>query len=125
MEIVTKCNILVDAGRHSGTRVKHYDTSREHIHASVDASLAKGDGNILICSLSPNTMDHHVTGAALMNWSPLAKLDPLGVNFRPWDWELLQSAMKNQLVSNQIEISQKNAPFTNGDLRFISVTGIA
>ena len=40
-------------------------------------------------------------------------------NFRPWDWELLQSAMKNQLVTNQIEISLKEiAPFTNGDLAF-------
>ena len=26
-------------------------------------------------------------------------------NFRPWDWDLLQSAMATQLVTNQIEIS--------------------
>jgi predicted oxidoreductase len=40
-------------------------------------------------------------------------------NFRPWDWELLQSAMSNQLVTNQIEISLKEiSPFTNGDLAF-------
>ena len=39
MEIVSKCDIVVDAGRHAGARVKHYDTSRDHIHASVDASL--------------------------------------------------------------------------------------
>ena len=39
MEIVTKCDIVVDAGRHAGARVKHYDTSRAHIEASVEASL--------------------------------------------------------------------------------------
>ena len=40
MEIVTKCDIVIDAGRHSGAKVKHYDTSRD-IHASVDASLVE------------------------------------------------------------------------------------
>ena len=33
IEIVTKCDILVGAGRYSSTRVKHYDTSAAHIAA--------------------------------------------------------------------------------------------
>jgi predicted oxidoreductase len=41
MEIVSKCDIVIDAGRHSGARVKHYDTTAEHINASVDASLSE------------------------------------------------------------------------------------
>jgi len=123
MEIVTKCDILVDAGRHSGTRVKHYDTSREHIHASVDASLSEMGiepiGLVVVHRPDP-FMDHHVTGAALDELVASGKVGSIGVsNFRPWDWELLQSAMKNQLVTNQIEISLKEiAPFTNGDLAF-------
>ena len=65
-------------------------------------------------------MDHHVTGATLDELVASGKVGSIGVsNFRPWDWELLQSAMKNQLVTNQIEISLKEiAPFTNGDLAF-------
>lgn len=123
MEIVTKCDILVDAGRHSGTRVKHYDTSREHIHASVDASLSEmgiEHIDLLLVHRPDPFMDHHVTGAALDELVASGKVASIGVsNFRPWDWELLQSAMKNQLVTNQIEISLKEiAPFTNGDLAF-------
>ena len=123
MEIVTKCDILVDAGRHSGTRVKHYDTSREHIHASVDASLSEmgiEHIDLLLVHRPDPFMDHHVTGAALDELVASGKVGAIGVsNFRPWDWELLQSAMKNQLVTNQIEISLKEiAPFTNGDLAF-------
>ena len=123
MEIVTKCDILVDAGRHSGTRVKHYDTSREHIHASVDASLREmgiEHIDLLLVHRPDPFMDHHVTGAALDELVASGKVGSIGVsNFRPWDWELLQSAMKNQLVTNQIEISLKEiAPFTNGDLAF-------
>ena len=123
MEIVTKCDILVDAGRHSGTRVKHYDTSREHIHASVDASLSEmgiEHIDLLLVHRPDPFMDHHVTGAALDELVASGKVGAIGVsNFHPWDWELLQSAMKNQLVTNQIEISLKEiAPFTNGDLAF-------
>ncbi len=123
MEIVTKCDILVDAGRHSGTRVKHYDTSREHIHASVDASLSEmgiEHIDLLLVHRPDPFMDHHVTGAALDELVASGKVGSIGVsNFRPWDGDLLQSAMKNQLVTNQIEISLKEiAPFTNGDLAF-------
>lgn len=40
-------------------------------------------------------------------------------NFRPWDWNLLQSATKTPLVTNQIEISLGEiSPFTNGDIAF-------
>ncbi len=39
IEVVTKCGILVGAGRYADRRVKHYDTSRAHILASVDHSL--------------------------------------------------------------------------------------
>lgn len=40
-------------------------------------------------------------------------------NFRPWDWDLLQSATQAPLVTNQIEISLGEiGPFTNGDLAF-------
>ncbi len=123
MEIVTKCDILVDAGRHRGTRVKHYDTSRDHIHSSVDASLAEMGLDyidLLLIHRPDPFMDHHVTGAALDELVASGKVGSIGVsNFRPWDWELLQSAMKSQLVTNQIEISLKEiSPFTNGDLAF-------
>ena len=123
MEIVTKCDIVVDAGRHAGARVKHYDTSRAHIHASADASLLEmgiEHIDLLLIHRPDPMMDHHITGAALDELVASGKVGAIGVsNFRPWDWELLQAAMKNKLVTNQIEISLSEiSPFTNGDLAF-------
>jgi predicted oxidoreductase len=65
-------------------------------------------------------MDHHETGAALDEVVKSGKVRAVGVsNFRPWDWDLLQSAMQTPLVTNQIELSLGELrPFTNGDLAF-------
>ncbi|OOY21149.1 oxidoreductase [Thioclava sp. DLFJ5-1] len=123
MEIVTKCDIIVAAGRHSHRKVKHYDTSRAHIEASVEASLrelATDRIDLLLIHRPDPLMDHHETGAVLDDLVASGKVRAVGVsNFRPWDWELLQSGMKTPLVTNQIEISLGCLqPFTNGDLAF-------
>ena len=123
MEIVSKCDIVIDAGRHSGARVKHYNTTAAHINASVDASLAEmciDEIDVLLIHRPDPLMDHHETGAALDALVDAGKVRAVGVsNFRPWDWNLLQSAMRHPLVTNQIELSLKQiAPFTNGDLAF-------
>ncbi|MEC7517666.1 MAG: aldo/keto reductase [Pseudomonadota bacterium] len=123
MEIVSKCDIVIDAGRHSGARVKHYNTTAAHINASVDASLAEmgiDEIDVLLVHRPDPFMDHHETGAALDALVDAGKIRAAGVsNFRPWDWSLLQSAMRHPLVTNQIELSLKHiAPFTNGDLAF-------
>ena len=123
MEIVSKCDIVIDAGRHSGARVKHYDTTAAHINASVNASLSEmgvDDIDVLLIHRPDPLMDHHETGAALDALVDAGKVRAVGVsNFRPWDWNLLQSAMRHPLVTNQIELSLKRiAPFTNRDLAF-------
>ena len=123
MEIVSKCDIVIDAGRHSGARVKHYNTTAAHINASVDASLAEmgvDEIDVLLVHRPDPFMDHHETGVALDALVDAGKVHAVGVsNFRPWDWNLLQSAMRHPLVTNQIELSLKHiAPFTNGDLAF-------
>jgi predicted oxidoreductase len=123
MEIVSKCDIVIDAGRHSGARVKHYDTTVTHINGSVDASLSEmgvDEIDVLLIHRPDPLMDHHETGAALDALVDAGKVRAVGVsNFRPWDWNLLQSAMRHPLVTNQIELSLKHiAPFTNGDLAF-------
>ena len=123
MEIVTKCDIVIDAGRHAGARVKHYDTTRAHINESVNQSLiAMGTDviDVLLIHRPDPLMDHHETGEALDALVDSGKVRAVGVsNFRPWDWNLLQSAMRHSLVTNQIELSLKEiSPFTNGDLAF-------
>ena len=123
MEIVSKCDIVIDAGRHSGARVKHYNTTAAHINASVDASLSEmgvDEIDVLLIHRPDPLMDHHETGAALDALVDAGKVRAVGVsNFKPWDWNLLQSAMRHPLVTNQIELSLKHIqPFTNGDLAF-------
>jgi predicted oxidoreductase len=124
IEIVTKCDILVGAGRYASTRVKHYDTSAAHIAASVDHSLqlmATDYIDLLLIHRPDPLMDHRETGAALDAAVASGKVVSVGVsNFKPHDWNLLQSAMQTPLVTNQIEISVlETGAFTNGDLAFL------
>lgn len=123
MEIVTKCDIVAPIGRYADKPVKYYDTSRAHIEQSVDTSLREmgiEQIDLLLIHRPDPLMDHHETGAALDDLVASGKVRSVGVsNFRPWDWKLLQSAMRSQLVTNQIEISLSEiSPFTNGDLAF-------
>lgn len=128
IEIVTKCDIVAPVGRYAEAKVKYYDTSRAYILSSVDHSLRlmKIDHIDLLLIHRPDPlMDHHETGAALDEVVASGKVRAVGVsNFRPWDWELLQSGMKTPLVTNQIEISLlHHAPFTNGDIAFHQQNG--
>lgn len=123
MEIVTKCDIVAPMGRYSDKRVKYYDTSAKHIEASVNQSLtdmAIEHIDLLLIHRPDPLMDHNETGAALDGLIKSGKVGAAGVsNFKPWDWKLLQSAMSNSLVTNQIELSLAEiSPFTNGDLAF-------
>ncbi|WP_102108500.1 aldo/keto reductase [Oceaniglobus roseus] len=130
IEIVTKCGIVAPAGRHAKARVKHYDTSRAHIEASVEHSLRlMGIERIdlLLIHRPDPFMDPGETGGALDDLVASGKVRAVGVsNFRPHDFTLLQSAMKTPLVTNQIELSLGHTkPLTNGDLAFLQERGIA
>lgn len=121
IEIVTKCDIVAPVGRYSAAPGKYYDTSRAHIMTSVEHSLRlmKIDHIDLLLIHRPDPlMDHMETGAALDDVVASGKVRAVGVsNFRPYDWDLLQSGMKTQLATNQIEMSLLcHTPFTNGDL---------
>ena len=129
VEIVTKCDIIAPAGRHSAARLKYYDTSAAHIRQSVEDSLRLmriETIDLLLIHRPDPFMDHHETGSILDQLISAGKVQAVGVsNFKPHDWTLLQSAMQNQLVTNQIEISVlTNQAFTNGDIAFLQERGI-
>lgn len=124
VEIVTKCGIVAPVGRHSSARVKHYDTTAEHINASVEASLrdmATDHVDLLLIHRPDPMMDPDETGTALDQLIASGKVRSVGVsNFRPWDFSLLQTHMENELVTNQIELSlAATLAFTNGDLAYL------
>ena len=129
MQIITKCDImLMSPDKYPGRRVKHYDTSEAHIRHSVENSLMRigVDAIDLLLVHRPDPfMDHHETGATLDALIAEGKIKGAGVsNFLPWDIDLLQSAMTNRLVTNQIEISLVHkAPFTNGQIAKAQMEG--
>ncbi|MBO9465816.1 aldo/keto reductase [Tropicibacter sp. R15_0] len=130
IEIVTKCDIVAPVGRYADAKVKYYDTSRAHITASVEHSLRLmqiDHIDLLLIHRPDPLMDHHETGAALDEVVASGKVRAVGVsNFRPYDWDLLQSAMKTKLATNQIEMSLLcHAPFINGDLAHLQMHGIS
>lgn len=129
LEIVTKCGIVAPAGRHSGARVKHYDTSATHIRQSIETSLSDmgiDHIDLLLIHRPDPLMNPHETGRALDDAVASGKVRAVGVsNFRPWDWTLLQSAMDTPLATNQIEISlSSHECLTNGDVAQLLQSGI-
>jgi len=130
VEIVTKCGIVVPEGRHAGSRLKHYDTSRAHIEGSVDNSLRDLRTeriDLLLIHRPDPFMDAEETGAALDALVASGKVAKVGVsNFSPAEWSLLQSCMQAPLVTNQIEISLLHStPFRSGELAFLQERKVA
>jgi predicted oxidoreductase len=121
VELVTKCDIIAPVGRHAAARVKYYDTSPAHVIASVEESLramATDRIDLLLIHRPDPMMDAEATGDCLDGLVAAGKVRAVGVsNFRPWDMDLLQSAMRTPLATNQIEVSlMHRAPFTDGDM---------
>ena len=124
IEIVTKCGIIAQVGRHASARIKHYDTSRHHILASVEHSLRLMGVeriDLMLIHRPDPLMDHNETGAALDEIVASGKVRAVGVsNFRPWDLSLLQSAMQTPLATNQIALSlDASQAFSNGDVTYL------
>ena len=109
MEIITKCDIMLLSEKYPDRKVKYYDTSAAHINASVERSLKNmciEQIDLLLIHRPDPMMDHVETGQALDKLVESGKVRGIGVsNFMSHDWKLLQSAMKQPLQTNQLELS--------------------
>ncbi|MGC6481845.1 MAG: aldo/keto reductase [Porticoccaceae bacterium] len=124
IQLITKCDIVAPIGLYSDKKIKHYDTSAQHINFSVERSLSQmaiEQIDLLLLHRPDPLMDAQETGRALDGLINSGKVKAIGVsNFRPWDIDLLQSCTKNKLLTNQIEISlTQNNALTNGDLAYM------
>jgi predicted oxidoreductase len=109
MQIVSKCGIQLISSKYPSRQVKHYDTSAAHIRMSVDQSL-KNLGvdrlDALLIHRPDPFMNAQETGACLDALIQEGKIAAAGVsNFATHEFDLLQAAMRNPLVTNQLEIS--------------------
>jgi len=129
MEIVTKCDIMLLSDKYPQRQVKHYDTSAQHINASVENALTNmgiEHIDLLLLHRPDPLMDHNETGAALDALVSSGRVRGIGVsNFKPSDWALLSSAMSAPLLTNQIEISLlHNAPLSDGTVADMQRLGV-
>ena len=122
IEIVSKCGIKL-CGAGNEFRLNHYDSSAEHVTASVDASLSKMGVeylDLLLLHRPDPLMNADELAAALQSLIDAGKLKAVGVsNFLPHQVELLQSRLEARLVVNQVEVSPLNCePMFDGQLDF-------
>lgn len=107
LEIVGKCGIKLVSAHRPQHRLKHYDTSRAHIIASVENSLAalRTDYLDLLLIHRPDPlMDADEVAETVDTLRRAGKVRHFGVsNFTPAQFDLLASRVP--LVTNQIELS--------------------
>lgn len=121
MQLVSKCGIKFKSAKRPATRIKHYDTTQEHILWSVENSLKMlGTDHLdllLIHRPDPLLNPTEVAGAFTL-LREQGKVLHVGVsNFTPAQFRMLQHYLPFPLVTNQIEISLSRVePFFNGDL---------
>jgi predicted oxidoreductase len=109
MQLVTKCGIMLASPNRPQHALKHYDTSRAHIFASVEESLRTlGTDRIdLLLIHRPDVlMDPDEVAEAFTSLRQAGKVLHFGVsNFTPSQFDLLASRLDFPLVTNQIEVS--------------------
>lgn len=109
MEIVTKCGIKFPSAHRPLSRVKHYDTSRDHILWSVENSLRLHGTDyidLLLIHRPDPLLNPEEVARAFEELKSAGKVLHFGVsNFTPFQYEMLQSYLPMPLVTNQVEIS--------------------
>lgn len=109
VRVLTKCGIQFATDMRPQTRVRHYDTTPQHVRASVDRSLRNlgvEQIEILLIHRPDPLMDAPALGATLDALIDEGKIAYAGVsNFTPAQLNALQTHCRNSLVTNQVEHS--------------------
>lgn len=109
LQLVTKCNIKLVSSNRPEHRIKHYDTSRAHIIASVENSLKQlctDRIDLLLLHRPDPLMNADETAEALMDLRQAGKILEIGVsNFLPSQFDLLASRLDFPIITNQVEFS--------------------
>jgi predicted oxidoreductase len=109
IQLITKCGIKLLSRKCPQHRVKHYNTSRDHIVNSVEQSLKNLNTDYLDLLLlhRPDPLMHPEEVAEAFDLlKQNGKVLHFGVsNFIPAQFEMLQSYVHDPLVTNQVELS--------------------
>lgn len=130
VRVVTKAGIVTPERDSSAHGVKHYDSSRAHVTAAIEAALTRLGierlDHFLIHRPDP-LMDAEATGRALDEAIDAGKLGAAGVsNFLPEQWRRLQGAMHHRLAAHQLQLSlDHSAPLFDGHFDALVGDGLA
>lgn len=109
LQLVSKCGIKLISSKKPDHRINHYDTTKEHIIQSAEASLKnlRTDYLDLLLIHRPDPlMNPEEVAEAFYSLKQSGKVLYFGVsNFTPTQFELLQKFVQVPLVTNQIEVS--------------------
>lgn len=119
IQLVTKCGIKMKVPQRPHHRLKSYDTSPEHIRASVDRSLRNLNTDyidLLLLHRPSPLMDADLIAGEFKHLQQEGKVRHFGVsNFTPAQFDLLNSRFP--LLTNQVQASLLHLPpFTDGTL---------
>jgi predicted oxidoreductase len=122
--LFTKCGLRVPHSSQPGVRIKHYNTSREHIISSVERSLKNLNTDyidiFLLDHLDPIS-DLEETAYCLEQLRAAGKVKNIGVaGFSVFQHQLLASYLKVPIVTNHIELNLLNtSALDNGQVDYI------
>lgn len=122
--LFTKCGLNIPNPGNPDIRIKHYNTSKEHIIQSVDNSLRKLKTDyidiFLLDHLDP-VSNLEETALQLDQLKSSGKIKNIGVaNFTVFQHQLLASYLRTPIVTNHIELNLLNtAALDNGQLDYI------
>lgn len=109
IKLISKCGISLVTPARPAHRVKHYNTSSEHIIASAENSLASlgvEKLDLLLIHRPDPLMNADEVADAFDRLKRAGKVAEFGVsNFLPHQLELLQSRLDEPLRTNQVEVS--------------------
>jgi predicted oxidoreductase len=109
IQLISKCGIKLLSSSQPKTSIKHYDTSKKHILASVDNSLKNLNTDyldVLLIHRPDPLLDPEEVSETFGLLKQNGKVLHFGVsNFSSQQFEMLQSYLPFPLITNQIELS--------------------
>jgi predicted oxidoreductase len=122
--LFTKCGVVFPHASQPGVRVKHYNTSKDHILKSVDSSLKKLRTDyidiFLLNHLDPLS-NLEETAVALQQLKDSGKVKNIGVaNFSVFQHQLLAAYLRIPIVTNHVDLNLLNtSALDNGQIDYI------